>query len=234
MGNGSPRLLKQLVRRTAVVALASLVFAPSAFADDGVVTVSADLGAVSATVAVPVEQAQSAPPRATVAAPSPASSVAVPVAPQPVKTPAAADPGLRPSTPAQMADSMPEASSGMSSTSSSRRVANLRRSELAQRERPSLPQRPVSIPRLMPAAASRGASRAAASSPPVPRFPIPSPSTFGLGGTSTAAPVGVSLLLLVLAAELAVLGSPGLGRRLRLPALSPRSHPYLFRLERPD
>jgi hypothetical protein len=234
MGNGSPRLLEQLVRRTAVVALASLVFAPNAFADDAVVTVTADVGAVQAGVTVAAPDTQSAP--ATPAAPAPAVPAAPPAveAASPLARVQAAAPDVGAATFAPTSNPVSEVSAGMSSAASRARIAKFRRSQLAERVRPSLPQRLGSIPRLPSAAASRGATRAAASSPPVPRFPIPSPSTFGFDGTSAAAPVGVGLLLLLLAAELAVLGTPGLGRRLGLGALSPRSHPHLFRLERPD
>ncbi len=219
MGNGSPRLQSQLVRRTAVAALASLAFAPSAFADDGVLPVSPDASTVSAVVAV---------------ASVPVTSVATPPATPLSQVQATTDTRTRtslpplPATPKRRAASRTPAIHGKA-------PKLLRRLSSAS----SLP-RVISSPREASADGSAEpivppGSSASTPTPPAPRLPLPPPFAVGLGGMSWAsAAQGAGLLLLALAAALALGGLPRLGRRVSLLIPALRSYPYLLPLERPD
>jgi hypothetical protein len=59
---------------------------------------------------------------------------------------------------------------------------------------------------------------------------MPDFAAAGTGGTA----IGFALLLFALAAELAVLGLPRLGRRVLPLFPAARPYPYLLQLERPD
>src|SRR6266511_4253857 len=80
VGIGSPWLLRQLVRRTAVGVLVALVFAPSAFADDGVLGSSTTVGPVTVSTSV-----GGASEPAVQAAASPSPALATPVAKPPAQ-----------------------------------------------------------------------------------------------------------------------------------------------------
>jgi hypothetical protein len=69
--------------------------------------------------------------------------------------------------------------------------------------------------------------------PELPQIPSPLPAAFS-GGAAGGATAGLMVLLLALAAELAILATPGIGRKVSLLLAAPRPHPYLLRLERPD
>jgi hypothetical protein len=85
MGKGSPRLLRQLVWRTAVGALAALALTPSAFADGSIIGVSATVGPATVTASVAPASVEVSTSVAT-----PALPLVTPVATPPVKTASAA------------------------------------------------------------------------------------------------------------------------------------------------
>jgi hypothetical protein len=240
MGIGSPRLLKRLVLGTAAATFAGLVFAPSAVADDiGIGSALATVGGtVQGTAAVPQSPTQT--PAVAPAAPTVATPVAERTARPVAQVQATADrPGVGPSS-----GSTPSVRTQSRSSPSARRPASphhpnkssrqLGGALVSPRTSPSPGQAPVdrtadslSRPRSTPAPAAPPHEP----SPPLP----PSPFSLGLSGTGSGpAGVGLGLLLLALAAELGVLGAPGLGRRVSLLVAAPRSYPFLLRLERPD
>lgn len=217
MGNGSPQLRSQLALRTAVLALASLVFAPPAFAEGGAIGVpSPDVGAVIANVAIP---------------PAPATPVATPPG-----TPLLQPQATTAATTTRVARRMlvrPQAPRLLHRAPTARTKFPQRLSSA-----PSLP-RVISSPR---EASSHGSAEPMVPpgsnptpAPPAPRLPLPLPFAIGLGGMSWASAAhGSGLLLLALAAALALGGLPRLGRRVSLLIAAPRPYPYLLPLERPD
>jgi hypothetical protein len=255
MGIGSPRLLGQLVRRTALLALVSLVFAPSAFADDGLaIDVPAapelpDASAVTQTApAAPVVT-----PLSSVASAARAS-VDVPVGKPPARiaiTPAAPTPstpsinGVRLPATAQLGGSQSDPpAAGVAGREARRHAARPKdttglsspRRPVASRTSPwlatGLPQRGASVRGFV---AQASTARSHGPEPRLPQSPPPAPFGSELGSLAgTPGSTGLGLLLLVLAAELAVLSAPGLGRRLKLLLAAPRPYPYLLELERPD
>ena len=262
MGNGSPRLLRQLVRRTAVGVMTALAFAPSAFADNGVLSPSTTVGPV--TVSAPVGGAPE--PAAVNAAAKPASpspAVATPVA-KPhaqraravsaggaaVTLSSAGTPSIQAAVGTVLAPKPQHASSPSISPQSRmpRRQATdvAKRSDgrrnpsrvasSSERGRASALPRSAWLQTLGPGSLSaQTASTPASSGFEPPRFPAPKSPTpgFGVAGAGGSG-IGTALLFFALAAALSALGIPGFGRRI-LPLLAaPRPHPYLLQLERPD
>ncbi len=262
MGIGSPRLLRQLVRRTAVGVLAALAFAPSAFADDGVlapsatvgpVTVSTSVGGVSEPVAV----------NASVRPASPSPALATPVAKPPaqpnravsaggatVTVSSAGTPSIQATVGTGLAPQPQRSKSPLISPQS--RMPRREATDVAKRfdgrrnlsrvassnERGRAPALPRSPWTQAPGTGSLSAQRASTPAPlalETPRFPAPKSPTpgFGVAGAG-ASGIGAALLLFALAAALAALGIPGLGRRISPLLAAPRPHPYLLQLERPD
>jgi hypothetical protein len=227
MGNGSPRLLTQLLRRAGLLLLGSLAFAPNALADDGL---SAALNVtpvpVSARVTVPAAPAAPAPPAV------PATPVATPIS-APVQAvqatvetkPAAAQivappPSRRPAPPAPA-----QARKSFSPTKkpTARGTAS---PHAADSSRIGVPVRGA-FPMAHAVSPTRG---------PVPRPAPPAPLPFSFGHTTSndPAPVPPLLVLVALAAAFALLRAAPLGRSMPLLLAAPRPHPYLLRLERPD
>jgi hypothetical protein len=230
MGNGSPRLLTQLLRRTGLLLLGSLAFAPNAFADDGLLSTAVDAVPVPISVSDTVPAAPAAP-----AAPSaPATPVATPVPATVHAVQATVD--TRPAA-APIAASLPV-----------QRPAPSRRATARKSFYPA--QKPTARGAASPSPA--GSSRtgvpvrgtfpmaAHAVSPargPVPRPsapPVPLPFSFDHTTSNDPAPVPPLLLLVALAAAFALLRVASLGRAVPLLLAAPRPHPYLLRLERPD
>jgi hypothetical protein len=242
MGTASPRLLKKLVLRTAAATFIGLVFAPTALADDiGIGSTLATVGGtVQGTAPLP-QSATQAPATALPAAPSVATPVAA-LTPTPVvRLQARAES----SGVATTSGAAPSVRTQFRPSRSVRRPARPHYSDKASRQfgggsaplRTSLSPvqalvaRTADFPLRPRSASARARPRPQAPSPP--RWP--SPFSLGLSGTGSGpAGVGLGLLLLALAAELGVLGAPGLGRRVSLLLAAPRSSPFLLRLERPD
>jgi hypothetical protein len=235
VGNGSPRLLRQLVRCTAFLALASLGFAPAAFADDGIVTVSVSAGPISASASV----AEPAVPAPAPAANTPVTPVATPLPSVPQTVQATADAAAaethvqvtisRPmhAIPAPTATTRHLSAKGFSPNQkpASRSTASLRRVDSSRIGAP------VRGPSRM---AAQAVSPVLGSVPRIPDLPVPAPFGFGLMSSGvTAAATGLALLL-ALAAGFALLRAPLLGRRFSLLLAAPRPYVYLLRLERPD
>jgi hypothetical protein len=262
VGNGSPRLLSQLVHRTVVAVLVALAFAPTALAEDSTLGVSATGGSVPVTVTASVDTAGPPSVQASVSTAQPSAPLATPVA--------------KPHT--RAAARAPQNSAAVTIDSDAAPVieAPVRLDVATALQRPN--SRVLSPKSRTPSRdatdvakrsgfgrSSRNASRTTSSteggsaialppSPPVqtflqdalrtqttssglkaPGFPAPSTPTTGFGAAGPGGSgFGVGLLLFALAAELAVFGLPYLGRRV-LPLLAaPRPHPYLLQLERPD
>jgi hypothetical protein len=237
VGNGSPRLLRQLVRRTALVALASLGFAPAAFADDGIVTVSVSAGPISASVSV-AEPAGPAPaPAPPVNTPVTPVATPLPSVPQTVQATAdarAAEPRIqvtitRPThaIAAPTATTRHLSAKGFSPSQkpASRSTASLRRADSSRIGAP------VRGPSRM---AAQAVSPVLGSAPRIPDLPAPAPFGFGLMSSGATAVVTSLALLLALAAGFALLRAPPLGRRVSLLLAAPRPYVYLLQLERPD
>jgi hypothetical protein len=246
MGIGSPRLLGQFVRRTALAALVSFACAPSALADDGgIVAVSGQVGPVAAATTVPA----ASPPAGTEAAPGSPSTPATPVA-TPLSSTASpvqatvdtsgSQPRVRVRTIVAPPSSIHVATAagndrqavrrGLSKDLSSSQEPATRLSfplGVAGSSRIGAPVRGLLPP------ASRADSPVPGPAPRVPEIPSPAPSGLGFAGPSSAG-AGIALLLLALAAWLALLRAPGLGRRVSLLLAAPRPYPYLLQLERPD
>jgi len=242
MGTGSPRLLKRLVLRTAAATFIGLVFAPSALADD--IGIGSTLATVGGTV-----QETSALPRAATQSPA----TALPAVPS-VATPVAermATPVAQPQATAETTGVATTSAAAPSARTQSRPSPSVRRparphhrGEASQQlggASPS-PRTSLSPGEALVARTADFPSRPRSSSAPAPPRPQapspppwPSPFSLGLSGSDSGpAGVGLGLLLLVLATELGVLGAPGLGRRVSLLLATPRSYPFLLRLERPD
>ena len=214
MGIRSPRLLKTLSRTIAVAFVVALGFAPSAFAGNGPLPPLA-LDSVSAPVGT--SQLPSLPADVTVSIPAVA-------APQPLHM------------------SVP---SGANSSSSSRKptatpasviavrqkhvhvLSSNTRDAPAQRETHATPVRQLTTP---PASTTAGrAPRTLKAS----LLPLPTP--WGIAGASSGvSPSAIAFVLLVLAAALAALAAPGLGRRVNLFVRAPRPYRCLLAIERPD
>ena len=238
MGNGSPGLLRQFVQRTALVALASLGFAPSAFADDGIVTVSVSAEPVVASVTV-------APPSQPVPASAPSTPSSATVTP--VATPlSSAHPAVQATVDASGAKARMHVATAPSAPAP--RGAVTRRAtpkDLSPSQKPasrrSFALRGADSSRIGAPVrgpfpeASRADSPVPGPAPRVPQTPPPAPYDFGLAGSSGAAvAAGLGLLPLALTAGFALLRAPPLGRRVSLLLAAPRPHAFLLQLERPD
>lgn len=262
MGIGSPRLLRQLVRRTAVGVLAALAFAPSAFADDGVlgssmtvgpVTVSTSVGGASelATVDASVSPDSSSPAVATpVAKPHAQRAQSVSAGGVAVTVSSAGTPSIQAAVGTGLAPQPQRSRSPLISPQS--RMPRREATDVARRfdGRRNLSRVASSDERGRPPGLSRspwtqtpetGSLSAQKQSTPAPlrveapRFPVPKSPTSGFGVTGVGGSgIGAALLLFALAAGLAGLGIPGLGRRISPLLAAPRPHPYLLQLERPD
>jgi hypothetical protein len=234
MGNGSPRLLSRFVRRTVLVGLAALYFAPSAFADDAIVAVSVYAGPVDVSVSVeapsapapteapvaPVTAVASSLPatdaavQATVDARSPVIPVAVATAP--ARAVSAAPAQTPPSRKRLLSNKKPagQRAAALGPAGSSRIGASVRG---------PFPKVP------------RASSLVREPAPRAPQPQIPAPSGVGLEDSNGAGtPPGAGLLLFALAAGLALLRAPRLGPRISLQLSTPRPHAHLLQLERPD
>jgi hypothetical protein len=235
MGNGSPRLRSRFVRRTVLVGLAALYFAPSAFADGAIVAASVNGGPVAASVAVGV-------PTAPVAAEPPAAPVTPVASPLPATNP-----------PVQATVDTRKVLGPIA-------VATTRALPVVADPAPAQPQRPRPrklLPNKQPtsqraaALSSVDSSRIGASArgpfpevragspvreqaPRLPQIPVPGPSGLGLGGSDGTVAPGFGFVLLALAAALAIFRAPPLGRRVSLLLAAPRPHAHLLQLERPD
>jgi hypothetical protein len=235
MGNGSPRLLSRFVRRTVLVALAALCFAPSAFADDAVVAVSVNAGPIATSVAVEL-------PTAPVPADPPAAPVTPVASPLPsTNPPVQATLDARTST-ASVAVATTHAVPGSAATTAAERTP---RKFLSPNKQPARRRAtaPASADSSRIGASVRGpfpeAPRAGSPvrepAPRVPQAPAPSPSGLGLAGSNgTGSAPALGFLLLALAAAFAVVRAPTLGRRVSLLLTAPRPHAHLLQLERPD
>ncbi len=208
MGNGSPRFLRKVV----LGGVAALAFTPSAFADNPI-----------------------GPPRVTttpvnVSVPSvPATDVSKVAPVQPTLLAQHAIAGFTASAPSHATAPVTPA---RSPTGRPRRNALL----------PSSPQtrgvhsRHVAVPtssRELTATRTSPIANRKQSTPRLPQLPPPRHNGIPAGGGPTTSGV-VLLLLFALAAELALLAAPRLGRRLSLHVLPPRPFAYLLELERPD
>jgi hypothetical protein len=242
MGIGSPRLLKRLVLRTAAATFVGLVFAPSAFADD--IGIGSALATVGGTVqgAAPLPQsATQAPATALPAAPSVATPVvartAAPVAPLQATAETTGVATTSAAAPSARTQSRPSPSVRRPARPHHRGKASQQLGGASPSPRTSLSPGEALVARIADFPSRPRSTSAPA--PPRPQAPSPprwpSPFSLGLGGTGSGpAGVGLGLLLLALAAELGVLGAPGLGRKVSLLLATPRSYPFLLRLERPD
>jgi hypothetical protein len=262
VGIGSPRLLRQLVRRTAVGVLAALAFAPSAFADDGVLGSSATVGPVTVSTSVG-GASEPATVNASVSPDSSSPAVATPVAKPHVQraqsasvggvaviVSSAGTPSIQAAVDTGLAPQLQRSRSPLISPQSrmSRREAtnvakrldgrrNLSR-VASSNERGRAPALSRSPWIQTPGTGSLSAQTASTPAPlwyETPRFPAPEPPTPSSGVAGTAGSgIGGALLLFALAAGLAAMGIPGLGRLISPPLAAPRPHPYLLQLERPD
>ncbi len=229
MGNGSPRLLTQLLRRTGLLLLGSLAFAPNAFADDGLLAAAVNAAPVPVSVPVTVPAAPAPPaapevPATPVATPVPTTVQAVQatVDTRPATAHVAVPPPVRrpaPSPPAQRKTFSPSQKPTARGTASPHAAGS---------PRIGVPVRWASPMAARAVSPTRG---------PVPRQPPPpAPLPFGFGHTisNDGAPVPPVLLLIALAAAFALLRAAPLGGAVPLLLAAPRPHPYLLRLERPD
>ena len=107
-----------------------------------------------------------------------------------------------------------------------------------ERGRATAPMQAAALPRSLPAqtlAAGALVTKTTPGGAETPQFPPPGPPTFGLGATGAAGSgSGFGFLLFALAAGLALLGLPSLGRRVLPYLAAARPYPYLLQLERPD
>src|SRR6266511_1337108 len=258
VGIGSPWLLRQLVRRTAVGVLVALVFAPSAFADDGVLGSSTTVGPVTVSTSV-----GGASEPAVQAAASPSPALATPVAKPPAQPDRAVSAGGATVTVGSAGTPSIQAAVGTGAapqpqrsrsplTSPQSRMPRREATDVAKRfdgrrnlsrvassnERGRAPALPRSPWTQTPGTASLSAQRASTPAPlrlGTPQFPAPKSPTPGFGVSGAGASgIGATLLRVALAAGLAALGIPGLGRRISPLLAAPRPHPYLLQLERPD
>jgi hypothetical protein len=262
LGKGSPRLLRQLVFRTAVGALAALAFAPSAFADGNLIGASVAAGPVTVTASVAPTGVD-----VSTSVTTPAAPVATPVAKPHLQAASAAphhaaaitvrsDGG----TAVQAAVSVSTPAIPQRPIASAARTTSRHATPVAKHRTTA---RPVSRPRLShergsadalpqaaalprsfpqgfhvqsaemraPAAADLSAAGGLGSQLPAPELPLaPGSTAAGAVGSGT----GLALLLLVLAAELALMGLPRLGRRVLPLFPAARPYPYVLQLERPD
>jgi hypothetical protein len=239
MGNGSPRLLRQFIKRTALVALASLGLAPSAFADDGIVAVSVATEPVAASVTV-------APP--SLAAPTAAPSTPASTTVTPVATPlSSAHPAVQATVDAGGAEPRVHVASALSAPAAHGAVTTRHASpkDLSPSQKPAsrhsfllrgADSSRIGAPVRGPfPEASRADSPAPGPAPRIPQTPAPAPFGFGLAGSSGAAlAAGLGLLLFALAAGFALPRAPPLGRRVSLLLAAPRPYAFLLQLERPD
>jgi hypothetical protein len=234
MGNGSPRLLRQFVQRTALVALASLGFAPSAFADDGIVAVSVAAEPVAASVTV-------APP--SLAAPATGSSTAASPTVTPLATPlSSVHPAVQATVDASGAEPRVHDATAPSPAARGAVTRHATPKDLSPSPKPasrhSFLLRGAGSSRIGAQVrgpfpeASRADSPVPGSAPRVPQTPPPAP--FGLAGSSGAVAAGLGLLLFALAAGFALLRAPPLGRMVSLLLAAPHSYAFLLQLERPD
>jgi hypothetical protein len=258
MGNGSPRLLRHLLVRSAACLLAMLVFAPPASADVGAVSLAGAAVPDPANPSVGVKpqlavQAAAAVPVATVGA------VATPVkAPAPDRTATAVTTPRIPlakTLPATLATHVAKASSVERRLISGRPTPQQRPRRAAGAHAASPSRHPTTTPQSAAggiAASARvatfpttdiraihptrqvqpGAHPAGTDRAPLPLPPAPLPLAGGAGGGVSSA--GIALLLFALLAEAAALVPPGLRRRIALALAAPRPYPYLLRLEHPD
>jgi hypothetical protein len=238
MGNGSPRVLTRFLRRILALAIAGLVFAPAAFADDGVVadisatvanaTVNLSPDATAPTLPAPV----SVPDTPSVSAPTaPVAAVAqVRIdAPRGQETPPRAIPAPRPSRPRPAVARAPAPRPKVSSRSPQHPL-------VAQSHEVVGPGSLSPLPSVSSAGASGRKQRAAGVPGPAPgrpKLPFPSPQDLG-GGATGAAGAGILLLLFALAAEPLAIALPGLTRRAPQLVAGVLPHPPSLRLERPD
>ena len=234
MGIGSPRLLGKLVRRTAVTFIVALGFAPSAFADNPIASLSANAGSTSATVSVAVAPTPSVDVKAALTAPSPSQLPALaPAAPSAPAVHAAL--GTTRTTIGVTAPTSASITRGRQFALAHAASARESQTNLLSSSR----RRGASTSRTAAATLFRQlttvrTSPTAGPAPRAPRLPqLPAPVGFTAAG-STASSAAVALLLLALGMELAVLAMPRLGRRLALLASAPRPYAYLLDLERPD
>lgn len=251
MGNGSPRLLTRLIRRTAAVAIACLVFAPSALADNGVIGVATAAGpaTVSASVsngAVPTAQATvtndvtKAAPVATTAAPHALPTTAAPQALQAtVDTSKVAPASISVSaTPSAGSSDVRPVDAQRRSRPTAIRHAAAQRPELVSPARPhELGATSSFLGSIRAASAAQHSHTSATSAAPLAPQ-LPDVSKAGFSGASPAAAgaagTGLLLLLFVLLAEPFAFGLPHLGRRVPQLVAAGVPHPPLLRLERPD
>jgi hypothetical protein len=207
MGIRSPRLLERFALRITVAFVALLGCAPSALAGNGV------LPPVSAPLSTPTLP------------PLPAT---VNVATPPVTAP------LQVTLPTGAGSSSPSPKSTATPASviAARQVhdhvlSSNERGAPAQRETHATP---------LPQLTTLRASTTAGSAPRTSRaFLLPLQTRSGIAGTSSGgSPSALPFVLFVLAAALAAIAVPGLGRRLQLFIRAPRPYRCLLELERPD
>jgi hypothetical protein len=262
MGKGSPRLLRQLVWRTAVGALAALALTPSAFADGSIIGVSATVGPATVTASVAPASVEVSTSVAT-----PALPLVTPVATPPVKTASAApnraaaitvssDGGaaLQATVSASAASIAPTPNTSQTHSASRQATTVAKRAEPArpvsrahvspERGRPAVRPQAAVPPRSLPSSSLHArtpeigklAHRTSARGLEMPQLPVPelplAPGSVASGGVGSG--IGIALLLFVLAAELALTGLPRLGRRVLPLFPAARPHPYVLQLERPD
>ena len=214
MGIRSPRLLKMLARRIAVALVVALAFVPSAFAGTGPLPpLPLD------SLAAPVDTSQLPSLPAAVEVPTPTVA-----APQPLHVTIPAGPNSSSSAP-----KLPEAPASVIAARQKQVhvLSSNTRDAPAQRETHATPVRQLTTP---PASTTAGrAPRTLKAS----LLPLPTP--WGIAGASSGvSPSAIAFVLLVLAAALAALAAPGLGRRVHLFVRAPRPHCCLLAIERPD
>jgi hypothetical protein len=228
MGNGSPRLLTKLLRRTGLLLLGSLAFAANAFADDGGLGVPVNAAPVPVPVSVPA--LPTAPAAAPTAPSVPVTPVATPLAStvHPVQVTADASPPVTQVAPlptTRRAPSHAQKSFSPTKKPTVRGTASPRRAGSSRIG--------VSVRGAFPMAAA-AVSPTHGPAPRLPAPPVPSPFGFGASSSGDSAPAPSPLLLVAIALALALLRAAPLGRAVPLILAAPRPHPYLLRLERPD
>jgi hypothetical protein len=225
VGNGSPRLLTQLLRRAALVLLGSLLFAPNALADDGLITVALNADPVSVAVTVPQ-------PAAPAVADAP-TAPSVPVTPVATALPArlrAAEAPVDATPPATHVAAEPPRHVTVKKSFSPTRKPTVRGTASP---RPAGSSRiGVPVRGAFPMARAVSPARGPAPRPHDP--PAPAPFGFGQASSDNSVPAPSLFLLVALAAAFAVVRAGPLGRHMPLLLAAPRPHPYLLRLERPD
>jgi hypothetical protein len=250
MGIGSPRLLGQLVARSALVAVAALVLAPHAFAGGlaptGTPTVPASVANTvsQAQAALPSDPALSAP-IVTAARSTPiAQATSVATSRIPVQTVSLSSLATAVTKQGRLHEpSRPAAQrSARKAPVVTRRQAGVQAAGTsAGRPRPagaitsglsSLQAGDLRLERFLPQLTPRPDASPSDGSPlPQP----PAPLSPGAGGAfSGGGGAGLVLLLLALIAATAGLVPPDATRRLLALFAAPRPHPFLLRLERPD